>query len=802
MPAAPLPPNEIERLEALWQARLLDTPPEPFFEDIVDQVRQYLGPPIALVSLVDESRQWFKACCGLTVSETDRESAFCAHAILGDTPLIVADALADPRFASNPLVLGAPYIRAYAGAPIELASGMRLGTVCAIDIKARDWTPAEIAFLARSARLTARYIEARLAMLQLADARLSAETAAADALRSRDALAESEQQFRGIAESARDIIVRYEPDTTMTYVSPACMAVLGYAPEELVGRRMREIIHPDELGTGAKLLAAVASAGPDGPPVRMRMRALQKDGAWRWMEGAPRVVTDATTGAPLMFYDVIRDVAAQQELEEALVAARECAEAAGRAKSDFLANMSHELRTPLNSVSGFSRLLADSKDLTERDRRFASLIEASSRATLTIVNDVLDFAAVEKGAIVLREAPFSVRDLIFGVRDMMAPFADAKGLALSAGCDQSIADSHFGDADRLRQVLINLTSNAVKFTDAGAVSLSASAADNSQGKQTLCIAIQDSGMGVPAHRCEEIFERFVRLDDDQRGAGGSGLGLSIARNLVQAMGGAISLESEVGRGSTFSVTLTLPVAAVAVAVAAAAAAAPKRILVVDDVDLNRELAQTMLELAGHTVETAHDGAGAVALSQHTKFDIILMDVQMPGMDGLAATRAIRGGGGASAQSPIVALTAGALPEQVASYLLAGMNGYLAKPLLDDDLTRAVAAWTGVVEPDPSLNAAQAGIVEELQSRFAARLVEDRVGLQAALQTNPERPNIRALVHRLAGSAGSLGFVEIGELAGVVDETLARGQAPLPRDVAALVEALDEAIGRSERRPAA
>ena len=462
------------------------------------------------------------------------------------------------------------------------AVALAIAAISVVAIAAAAFGVGPTAFIPGSASDKLHYLQGFLALLVLAGMPAAIFLAgrkrveqkliavAAEAVQARDALAFSERQFASIAEAARDIFIRYEPDTTLTYVSPACLSVLGYAPEELVGRRIQEIVHPEDLGGAAKQLAAVAAAGPQGQPVPMRMRALQKDGAWRWMEGRPRVVIDAQIGAPVMFYDVIRDVTLQRELElellaareraeaserhyrvladhspdiivragpdgivryaspavrmfglspeeaigrstleyvapedkayaaqvvqelfngeepdrskrreyrvivadgslrwmegnpsivrdaegkpaefitlfrdvtarremeQELVTARERAEAATRAKSNFLANMSHELRTPLNSVIGFSRLLAASKDLTEQDRRYASLIEASSRVTLSIINDVLDFAAQEKGDIELREASFSLRELIAGVRDMMAPLADAKDLMLRAVLD-------------------------------------------------------------------------------------------------------------------------------------------------------------------------------------------------------------------------------------------------------------------------------------------------------------------------------------------------------------------------------
>jgi signal transduction histidine kinase/DNA-binding NarL/FixJ family response regulator len=479
--------------------------------------------------------------------------------------------------------------------------------------------------------------------------------------------------------------------------------------------------------------------------------------------------------------------------------ARDRAESAANIKSEFLANMSHELRTPLNSVIGFSRLLAASKDLNSRDARYAGLIEASSRSTLSIINDLLEFAGLEKGAIELREKPFSVRALVEGILDTVSPLADAKGLRLSATFEPALAAQHAGDCDRLRQVVLNLTSNAVKFTQAGSVTIAVSAAETKHGAQAISMAVRDTGVGIPVERQAIIFDRFVSFaDSDEVRAEGTGLGLSIAKGLITLMGGTVRLDSKVGVGSTFLVELTLPVTT------DAAAQAPstipplraRRLLVVDDIALNREIAQTYLEIAGHLVETASGGREAVEMCRTNRYDLIFMDVQMPVMDGLAATRDIRNGGGASAQSPIVALTAGAMPEQIKAYHAAGMTGHVSKPILDDDLTAAVARWAlARPEADKALQAASRA-VSSLQDRYVQQLAQDSNEIRRLLSEDPTCRALQAVIHQVAGSAGSFGYMAISEAALALDSAYYSGRIPDTAEFADLLARIDDALSRA------
>lgn len=376
-------------------------------------------------------------------------------------------------------------------------------------------------------------------------------------------------------------------------------------------------------------------------------------------------------------------------------AAQERAQAASQAKSDFLATISHEIRTPLNSILGFAALVADEAELSSENRRRLELVGSAGRSLAEIVGDLLDFAKVEAGALQLNLAPASPSTALRDAAAIVASSASAKGLALQVRVDQAGEELFQLDAARLRQVLLNLLANAVKFTAEGEVVARLTVGP---AASALRFEVADTGIGIAPEVQAQLFQRFTQADTSiSRSYGGTGLGLAISRALVTQMGGRIGVESAPGRGSTFWIELTAATAqAVEPAVSAArdaampqAAAAP-RVLLVDDHPLNRELGEAILTLAGCEVATARDGAEALAAAEHGGYDLILMDVHMPVMDGLAATRAIRALPHPVGAVPIIALSADVLPEQVARCRAAGMSNHVAKPIDRDELIAAVA----------------------------------------------------------------------------------------------------------------
>ena len=517
------------------------------------------------------------------------------------------------------------------------------------------------------------------------------------------ALGRSEERFRLLADKSNDVIMQatVSPDGSrrLTYISPAVEKVLGYKPDEDPEALTLGYVHPDDVEALICSNLAQIGEGPGAAPRLNTYRAQHKDGHWVWLEGKPTFTFDPETGAVCGLITVMRDVTAQKIAADELARAHEAAQAAAVAKSDFLANMSHEIRTPLTAILGFSDLLQGVGTLDAKARLYAQRIANGGRTLLAVVNDILDFSKLDAGQVALDPQPFDPAAALHDVIDLVAAQAEAKGLRLELDLAPDLPPLVLADSSRLRQVLLNLLGNALKFTTAGAVTLSAA---YEPANERLEVSVADTGEGILAERCDRLFERFFQVDGSiNRRHGGTGLGLAICKNLVELMGGEIGVRSTEGQGSTFRFSIAAPVAELAEATAVTGDAGDGvetgHVLVVDDLAENRELVRLILTALGCQVEEAAGGAEAVAAAGAEGFDLILMDVQMPGMDGQTAARLIRQGGGRNAVTPILALSANVLAEQVAQCLAAGMNDHIAKPLQVAELVGKVSYWIGVAK---------------------------------------------------------------------------------------------------------
>jgi PAS domain S-box-containing protein len=508
-----------------------------------------------------------------------------------------------------------------------------------------------------------------------------------------DALRSSEARYRLLADHASDVILRVDMNDVIQYASPACRR-LGYEPEELIGVSRTDLTHPDDMPRLVQVRADLMKGAAAIPTADREYRMRAKDGRWIWVEGNPSVVFDAR-GAPIEVVSQLRDITERKAIEAELRAARDAAESAATAKSEFLANMSHEIRTPLTSILGFSSLLEETDKLTDTARLYVQRIITAGRSLLSVVNDILDFSKLEAGQVELDPHPFDPAGFIEDTVELLAGQAANKSLTLATVIGEGVPALVEADSSRLRQVLLNIVGNAVKFTSQGGVTVRVEHGEGADG--LLRVEVADTGPGVPPELRDRLFRRFSQVDGSiSRSHGGTGLGLAICKSLVELMGGQIGVDSEEAKGSTFWFTLAAPVVGDAAEPAAPAAAfaeiGPSHILLVDDVAVNRELVRAMLSPFGHTFEETDNGLDAVKAALHAPFDLILMDLQMPGMDGVSAARAIRATAEINRATPIVALSANVLPEHLAACLAAGMNDHLGKPIQPAQLLLKVAQW--------------------------------------------------------------------------------------------------------------
>ena len=1024
--------------------------------------------PIALVSLVDENRQWFKACVGLDTRETPRSQAFCAYTILQDDVLVIGDALLDPRVSDNPLVTGSPRIRFYAGAPLVTRDGHRIGTFCLIDLAPRDFPPADRDRLRRFAAIASRQIEFRSDAHEVDDARHREEESrrllvdAVEALPDGFALYDRDDRLRlfnsayrnDYRDSAAAIrlgatfeeILRYGlaagqyPEATqhpggregwlaerlahhrspsgpieqllpdgrwlriwesrlpggetvglrvdVTWQNRLSQALkelqqLSLSDRATDSERDQEflaiamaasglttglLLGPSGPG-GAPVLAATASLGltvgdlvpPEHPATSNAaiVRPVRVDGR---IAATLAMLANEAGCPPLSVQQQIASVMAEwigvewgrRRVVEMLRTAKDSAELASEAKSRFLATMSHEIRTPMNGVLGMlGRVLRS--ELGDDQRAMVATARDSAESLLSILNDILDFSKLEAGQLSLDTAEFSPFDTADDVVRLFATQAAAKRIDLLTLLDPRILSPRLGDPGRIRQILVNLVGNAIKFTERGAVTVRVGPVpDPDRAAGWIRLRVDDTGVGIPAHKLDHLFDEFFQADTSiSRRYGGTGLGLSICRRLTDLMGGTISATSEPGRGSSFVVDLPLPAATTAnspaerpsdtasppgggrclvvdadparrelirqqltlwgidctttpgpepartllasadgspAAVGAALvfdelrperppaalaqslrraaprsglrlvlcapleklgaetgveplgfdrvlavpfapnellaalqpasdrhggaapepppddrpgdATRPLSVLVAEDNAVNQDIVRWLLEEAGHAVTLAGNGAEAVEAAGGQPFDLILMDIEMPVLDGFGAVERLRRSG---CRVPIYALTAHVVRAVRDRIDRSGFDGCLSKPIDARELHRVLervaadAGGTGPVRGGPLPVQAAAPVpvdiplwdrsrLDELAAMLPARALDDLLGrfldglpeqVEAIGTARSTPATCSELAHALKGSSRNLGAARLAELLESVEALSRRSGAEVP-----------------------
>jgi len=498
-----------------------------------------------------------------------------------------------------------------------------------------------------------------------------------DRVVAQEALEASQAELQAIFASIPDVILIVDRHGRYLKVAPTSPNALYRPAEALLGKTIPQVFAPDQA---AFFMAGIARCLRDRTLVTLQYD-LEIDGHVVWFDARLAPMDDDR----VLF--AARDITEIKQFERRLRAAKETAEAANLAKSQFLANMSHEIRTPLNAVLGLTHL-AQQTDLTPRQRDYLQKVDTSADTLLRLIDDILDFSKIEAGRLDLVAVDFSLRTVLSNVASVVRARGEAKGLAFAMRIDDDVPDLLVGDPVRLEQVLMNLGTNAVKFTRAGRIDIAVGTNPPNTEGTALRFTVTDTGIGIPPAHADRLFEPFHQVESSNtRSYGGTGLGLAICKRLVEMMDGTIGFESTPGQGSSFSFTAVLrpsdradqPTPRLSETGTVENLLSGIRVLLAEDNDINRQVSQEVLEQAGATVRIAVNGRQAVEATETEPFDVVLMDIQMPDMDGLTATREIRDRA-ATATLPIIALTANAMAEDRRKCLQAGMNAHISKPI--------------------------------------------------------------------------------------------------------------------------
>lgn len=625
------------------------------------------------------------------------------------------------------------------------------------------------------------------------------------------ALRESEERYRSLVESLPDIVYSFSDKRGGVAWSARVETVLGYRLAELQANPYlwNQAIHPQDR---PKVQQAITDF-VQGRHFDLEYRIQDRWGQWRWMRD--RSIQRRVIGDEVIIDGLASDITERKQTEQILVEAKLAAEATTSAKSDFLAHMSHELRTPLNAVLGLTQVL-EQANLPAEQSALVQRLRLAGQAMLQISNDILDLAKIEANQLAIDSRPLTLSGLLQQIESLQGEAARAKGLMLEIAPALALSGRVLTDPLRLEQILTNLISNAIKFTDQGAVQVWIEPLAISESSARLRFVVRDTGIGIASSALEQLFTPFTQADSSiTRRFGGTGLGLSISKRLVELMGGTIGVESREGEGSTFWFELTLAREAAASPAGAPRIAPPRprgqrlaglTVLAVDDNASNLEVITQLLALEGaKTVPACH---GRVALEQLRTspeyFDVVLMDVQMPVMDGLSATRAIRYELGLCTL-PVIALSAGVLREEQQRAREAGCDDFLAKPVELEHLVERLLRWVGpaiasVPEPqdhatdatatdrpesglpspdhipgiDPErlaqLTQGDPALTRRLLSRFLADIGDVPRLIQTALAQGA-RTSAAARLHSLRGAAANLGALELARRAGVLEEAV-------------------------------
>ncbi|MCM4159257.1 response regulator [Antarcticibacterium flavum] len=683
--------EEIRRLQTLLSYNILDTPGEEEFDGLVKLISIICNSPIALISMLDDKRQWYKAKVGVVQDEVPKEDTICQFTLEQDDLLEIPDAREDDRVRGNDHVTAEGGIRFYAGVNIKASNGHKIGTVCVVDTVPRELNEDQRLALKLVADQTMALLETRKKNKELGN---ELELVINEKIKKTQLqLLQKETEYNLLLKAIRKSngVVEFSPDGVIRSVNKNFLKVLGYPREEVIGKHHEIFLDEDQKLASEEFWSSLRN----GEFHTGRFKRLQKDGSPVWIQATYNPITNQKDEV-IKVVKISRDITKEIEAERALQQSRDLAEELNNQKDNFIANMSHEIRTPIHAILGFTELLLE-KEQDPSKESYLKSVKTAGDNLLYIINDILDLSKLEAGVIHLEKEPFDLSLVIQNVFSILHLKAHQKKLLFQYHIEPDVEFQLIGDRNRLTQILINLLGNAIKFTAAGRVEVfikSVKSVPENNESTRLQFKVVDTGIGIPAKKLDAIFDRFSQGEEDtSRKYGGTGLGLNISRQLIEKQGGTVGVESTIGKGSVFTFELTFGRGIINAQLEKEKSPAATRdinkasILLCEDNELNQRLIKAILNEKGYEVDLAENGEKGIELLRIKKYDLILMDIQMPVKDGYDATKAIRQE--LEISTPIIALTANfMLSERIKCHEL-GMNDYLSKPFPKEDLLNII-----------------------------------------------------------------------------------------------------------------
>ncbi|NJW53047.1 ATP-binding protein [Salinimicrobium oceani] len=683
--------EEIKRLKTLLSYGILDSEPEEEFQELAQLIAAICEVPVAIISMLDDQRQWYKAKVGMDATELPKNETICQYTLLQNEILEITDALKDERVRENPHVKAENGIRYYAGISLQAPNGHNIGTVCVADIKPRELSASQKSSLKLLSRQVMTLLEARKKNRELTKELqyiLNEKIKQAE-----EKLILKENEYQHLLESIKrsNSVVEFSPEGYILSTNSIFRSFTGYSEEELLGQHHSMLLDGDQGVKSDKFWQALQN----GDYKAGRFKRIRKSGQEVWMQATYNPIK-SPDGSVNKVIKIAQDITLEIEAEKALQEAKLAAESLNRQKDSFIANVSHEIRTPIHAVLGFTELLLE-QETEPQKLSYLKSVKTAGDSLLFIINDILDLSKIEAGIIQMHLSNFSVRQVVQNVFSILHLKAKQKQLKLSYEIAPEVPEFLIGDSNRLSQVLLNLLGNALKFTLKGSVDLVISAEEIEDATFMVHFEVRDTGMGIPEDKLERIFQRFSQADESiSRKYGGTGLGLNISRQLVERQHGTMTVTSTEGKGSKF--TFSIPYAAGEVPEEVlheetedkSLDLATGRILLCEDNELNQRLIEAILKEKHYKVDIAGDGIKAIALFKRSEYDLVLMDLQMPRQDGKETTRIIREK--IKSSVPIVALTANFINIERERCLKEGMNDYLSKPFNKAELFEIIGRW--------------------------------------------------------------------------------------------------------------